>query len=139
VLQDRWYLLGSVTWQENENGDGVEDVSLQPSHMVKAGIAYRQLDWSVGLFNIHAGQSPDNRVVVPNRIELNPEADTYDMLSLNINMRMRSLADAQLEIYLDNLLNDTIYRPVVPGTGLALNTVPYRQGRYGQIGVTLPF
>jgi len=139
VLGERWYLLGSATWQENEDGNGVENVSLQPQHMLKAGIAYRALDWSVGLYNIHSGQYPDNQVVVPTRLLVNPEADAYDLLSLNFNYRMRELGDAQLEIYLDNLLDETIYRPTLPGVGLVSNTTSYRDGRYGQIGITLPF
>ncbi|HEX4939923.1 MAG TPA: hypothetical protein VFX11_14690 [Candidatus Kapabacteria bacterium] len=77
--------------------------------------------------------------MVPTRLLVNPEADAYDLLSLNFNYRMRELGDAQLEIYLDNLLDETIYRPTLPGVGLVSNTTSYRDGRYGQIGITLPF
>ncbi len=139
VLHEHWYAIGAVTWQENEDGNAVEDVSLQPHTVVKTGLAYRHSDWSAGLYNSHFSVAPDNQVVVPTRLLVNPPADDYDLLSLNFNVRLRDLHDAQLELYLDNLLDETVYVPVLPGTGLTANTEPQRDGRYGQIGISLPF
>lgn len=138
VLRDNWYAIGSVTWQENENGDKVKNTTLLPDAIIKTGIAYRETNWSLGVFNTHYGASPDVAIVVPTRLEVNPPAKSYNLLSANFNVRLPAFHDVQVELYLDNLLDETIYRPVVPGSGLQANTVPARDGRYGQISVTVP-
>lgn len=135
VLAQNWYMLGSATWQQNEDGNGVEDVTLQPATQVKLGLAYRTASWSAGLYNSHFSTTPDNRNVVPTRLLLNPPADAWNLLSLNLNLHLPTPHDAQVEIYLDNLLNETVYRPMIPGTGVTSNTEPYLNGRYGQIGI----
>lgn len=116
----------------------MKNTTLQPDAIIKAGIAYRERNWSLGVFNTHYGASPDMAIVVPTRLEVNPPAKSYNMLSANLNVRLPELHDVQVEIYLDNLLDETVYRPVVPGSGLQANTVPWRDGRYGQISVTVP-
>jgi outer membrane receptor protein involved in Fe transport len=51
-ITPEWEFNGSASYQENEDDQGVEDISFIPNFMVKAGVSYHSSKgYSLGLFN----------------------------------------------------------------------------------------
>lgn len=106
--------LGS-TYQENENGNGQDDFTGLPNHMTKLGLSVKLSEEAdLGLFDTYMGDSPDVASVNPNRRLVNPEADSYHLLTANINIDLKSrfqssLKECRLSFYAHNLLDEDIY------------------------------
>lgn len=112
-LGHRWRLSGSVSWQQNENGDGVENVTLNPDWFAKFGIGYLGEHWSIGLFDQYHAGFKDNVINTPSRQLLNPTADAYHHLTLNWQWQPRPLPQLEITAYVDNLLDEDAYFPVI--------------------------
>ncbi len=136
-----WFLTGSATWQRNEDGNDIDDVTLQPDYTLKAGIGYQGDTWSLAVFDIYQDRYPDNVLVSPTRLELNPAADNDHNISLNGTLVLRQLGQLKLGLYVHNLLDDDIWLPASPGfTTSNLNTMPsVESGRTYLVTAKLPF
>ena len=126
IPNSRWYLLGALTYQENEDEFGVDDFTLAPNLAVKVGVSYDQGLFSLSLFDAYFSAFEDNRIRNPNRLRLNPDADAYHSVSGNFSIRLpspwRSLRKLALEVYGTNLLDEDIYVPEINDN--VLNTIP---------------
>ncbi len=125
-------LQASVSYQENEDGFGVEDTQRVPNWLGKLGLTYRYpVGIEVGIFDTYVGDIEDFDVP-----ETNEDYDAYHRLSANIifdipKLLQRSdLPAMTLSVYGDNLLEaDAIYTPDAFLPTPVINTLPYRSGR----------
>lgn len=141
IPRSDWYLSASATWQRNEDGIGREDFTLNPDRMVKLGIGYQQPNWSVGVFDVYHSGYQDNRVVTPTRVVLNPNAESYHHLTLNASLTLPWRHHPVLSLYVDNVLDETVYLPSEPGFATStINTTPaLESGRSFLLSLVLPF
>ncbi|HEX6738488.1 MAG TPA: TonB-dependent receptor, partial [Vicinamibacteria bacterium] len=124
-----FFLTGSVTLQDEKEGK-----LLVPSYMAKAGVSYSGKNLSGGLFHSHFG-CPREAPAPLGGLELNPPAHAINLLSLNVNYKVRAGVPLTLSLYGSNLLGDDMeYTEFARGW---TNTLPIGPGRalYGRIRV----
>lgn len=93
----------SATYQRNADEDRV--TVYVPEYMAKAGALYRaNSNLTVGVFNSVFGKPRAN-----SGARLNPEAQTVDLLSVNANYRFPSTPSLELNVYAQNMLNNSYY------------------------------
>ena len=110
VPSGHWYFSGTMTYQENEDENGIDDVTLAPTFSAKLGVGYATEIYSIGLFNSHF----DNYQPTTNFVPVNPPADAVDLLSCNISVHLGEalgLKDLTIEAYGQNILDEDIYAP----------------------------
>ena len=125
------YISLSYSHQENKNGDGLVDFTLQPDHRLKLGLGLSTSEWDVGLFNVYSSAYKDNIIVDPSRQIVNDEPSGFNRLSLNIRYQPRSIKDWEMEVFVDNMLDETLYLPGQQGDALSgINTRPALSERF---------
>lgn len=141
IPHPNWFLSGSATWQQNEDGNGIDDTTLQPDYTLKAGIGYQTNRWSLAVFDIYRDDYQDNIIVTPTRRQLNPDADASHNVSLNGTLTLPSIHGLELGLYVHNLLDEDFWLSSVPGfTTSNLNTQPsVENGRTFLITAKMPF
>ncbi len=132
---------GNLSYQTNEKDDGTEDVTYSPDWMAKTGLFYDSgHGYSLGLFNNYFSASTlQNRDINPLVAIVNPEADSYNLLTANFSLNLgdflnnRSLSPITFSLYGDNLLDEDVFFPSI--NRRAVNTLPHHQGRgvYGTV------
>jgi len=135
-----WYLTGSITYQENKSGEGVEDYTLAPNWLLKTGISYTFTNGiELGLFNTYVSQAPEVNVRNPNSLNINPTAKAYNLTTLNLNMPLNKHQQKGFELnaYIYNLLDEDIYTPEI--NTAVINTVPAKAGRSAYVKLRYRF
>ncbi len=124
----------SYLHQTNERLDGVKNSTLIPNDIWKIGASYRsKLGVTAGIFNTHIGKAQDNVILNPTRSLVNPQAKSYNDLSLNITFDLNKLANLNkkynpsFSLYTTNLLDEDVYTPEIGRK--KINTVPLVAGR----------
>lgn len=115
-----WIIQGSLTTQDNENELGVEDWTLMPNMLWKLGVAYTRNNFSAGMFNTHSEAFEGLGL-----FQANPEPNSFDMLSLNLNYTIPQLSDkmnVELNLLGQNILDEETWIPEI--TLRATNTIP---------------
>lgn len=127
-LTPEWEFSGSASYQENENDQGLEDISLIPNFMAKAGVSYRSSGgYSLALFNSYFTEATS----VPGSPQLNPEPDSYNFLTFKGALEMNQVfpewngPDLTLSVFGENLLGEDVF---VPNFNGSVNTIPWRSG-----------
>ncbi len=137
-------LLGSISYQINEDDKGQKDVTFSPNLMAKVGASYEaDKGYTVSLFNSHFGEASKVEKFNLGTQEVNPAADSYDLLTANISFDIPKLLgkptmpETTLSLYADNLLDEDIDFPEF--NRKVVNTIPHHSGRavYGMISVGL--
>ncbi len=128
--QGNWYGSGSITFQQNKDGNAIDDFTLQPHRIVKLGLGYSSEKWSVGIFDSYLSAYQDNIIHKPNRPTLNPKSDAYHRISANLAYHPENLNDWSFELYIDNLLDESIYLPAQLDDGTNINTKLGLTGRF---------
>ena len=126
---ENWFFSGSITAQQNEDGQGQEDYTLQPDYIVKLGLGYAGSLWSLGIFDTYTAKHQDNIIHKPNRQLSNPQAKGHHNISANITFHPIKAADWQFKLYLDNLTNEDVFLPIPADDPTAMNTRPVLSGR----------
>ena len=137
ALSGQTQLTAAYTYQTNEQkqtgASAIEDITLMPNHMLKLGIAHN-FDNGVNLavFDSYFSHAHDNVIQNPNRLLVNPPADSHHMVSANLTIPLSLFSDgfsekSKLKIYGYNLLDEAIYQP--EQAGRAINSNPLRAGR----------
>ena len=141
-VTEHWSALGSLTWQENEDDAGVGDVTYTPNLMAKIGVAYDSpRGYSIGVFNNYFGTPSQVREFDSTVLEVNPEADSYNLMTANAEFNINKLTDWNdmnpiiFSIFADNLLDEDIYYPEYNRENV--NSYPISSGRavYGTVKV----
>ena len=132
------FLIGNVSYQTNEDGDGVEDSTIVPNWMAKGGISYDSpIGFTVSIFNSFFDDATAIEEINPNLTTVNEDADGYNLLSVNLIANLgKILSEPILErievaLYGDNLLDENIF---FPANSRGLN-LPIQNGRsvYGTL------
>lgn len=144
VPAEQWYWTGSVSYQQNENGLGVEDYTLAPHWQLKLGVSYEfPAGPTLGLFNTYVSQPPDVNARNPNRAFINPEPTAYHLTTFNLEWplgKLAGLSEARnlvLNAYVYNLLDEDIHAPEINAHNI--NSVPAKSGRAWYAGMKLRF
>jgi outer membrane receptor for ferrienterochelin and colicins len=142
-LGQDWEAQGSLLWQENEDGAGLDNVTYSPNWMAKAGISYRppQAGYSVGLFDSYFSDPTPIRAFNPAVLEANPQPGSYHLVTLNAEFDLDKLIPGHLvpvatfTVFADNLLNENIYYPEYNRRNV--NSLPVSLGRsiYGTLRI----
>lgn len=86
-----WQLVGSATYQENEDGNGLDNAALHPNELVKFGAIYTQRALTLGVFDAYYG-SPTPVAHRNPEVEIsNPEASAYHLLSARLRLEIGRL------------------------------------------------
>lgn len=138
---DDLYLVSSLTYQTNNNGDGKKYYSVAPTWTAKLGLNYKFTpDLSLGLFDSYFSKRHDVNIRFEAPAQyFNPEAKAFHLMTMNVDLKLNRLlgwsnqSAVALNAYLYNVLDEDIYTPEsVLGV---INTFPSRQGRGGYIGI----
>ncbi len=135
-------LLGSATYQTQQDQYGNEDVLGMPKLMMKAGVNYNSpFGLSLALFNSYFGKGGD--VSLPYTRNMNPEAKPYNFMTANVSYNINKLlqqskiSSLTIGVFVQNLLNEKIYYPE-PIRRL-VNSLPGRPGRSINFQITAKF
>lgn len=135
---EKWFITGAFSYQENENQNGVKNITLAPSFLVKLGVGYTTENISIGLYDSHYDEFKDNIIINPDRIPLNESSKPYDMVSLNAiyHVPMQGM-NLSVELMGTNLLDDEarIHQLFTE----VYNTIPSEAGRALSGSVRLRF
>jgi outer membrane receptor protein involved in Fe transport len=134
-LRKEFFLMGSVLYQTNEDGDGNQNVTIVPNFGFKAGISYAAANGlTASIFDGYDGGLTYGPT-------LNPGPAAYHLvnghLRLDISQYWRAAAASGLAFFVhgDNLANQQVWMPDLGGgTG---DTVPVDRGRTVYFGIEL--
>ncbi len=139
-IREGWYFTGSYAYQENENGEGVTDVTFQPDHRLKLGVGYASDRWSIGVFNNYNSNYQNNFSLSGDTPSVNALSESFNRLSANIVYRPSGESGWRFQLYLDNILGETSRLPPISGDPLsALGTAPVLADRFALLTATLSF
>jgi outer membrane receptor protein involved in Fe transport len=123
-----FFVTGSVTLQDEKEGK-----LFVPNHMAKGGVSYSGKSLSGGLYHSHFGKPREDAPL--GGLQLNARPRAINLLSLNVNYRIRTRVPVTASVYASNLLgDDMLYTEFARGW---TNTLPIGPGRavYGRIRV----
>jgi len=133
-FRKNFFLMGSVLYQANRDGNGNPNVTPVANFGGKAGISYESANGiTVGLFDVHEGGLPGYGAA------LNPQPGAYDLLNANLRFDLAKClhTDAAkglaLVAHAENLENHQVWLPDwkdVPGDSIFMN-----RGRTILVGV----
>ncbi len=137
--------LGNFSFQINKDTiTGQSNATIPPSWMAKFGFSYEcERGVSLSVFNSYFGEPTQNSELLSGVMNINPNADAYNLLTANIILEMGKVLEdprfdfLNLSLYMDNLLDEDIY--YTSTRKRTFNTLPHHLGRgfYGK--VTLNF
>ncbi len=142
-FNDYWKATGSASWQENESDTGIKGSTFTANWMAKLGITYNSNTWyKIGLFDSYFGTPTPISEVNTSVLEYNPTAESYHLLTANINLDLNKIMKLtgptyyQCSFSIDNLLNEDIHMPEF--NRKTVNTLQAHSGRafYAQLHVT---
>lgn len=143
-ISKNWEVTGSVSYQENEDDMGNDDVGLTPNFMAKGGVSYHiESGLSLGLFNSYFSKAAK----LEGAAEVNPPADSYNWMTLKGSLELskfivrHDIPDIKLNLFIDNLLDkDTYFPELLSRTSAStpdINTAPSHSGIaiYGSVTI----
>ena len=139
----RLQLIGSTSWQDNMNDDGVADATHVPNWMIKFGGIYDTCSGlKIGVFDSYFSQPSSVTLINPGAVIVNPIPDEYHLLSINLRQdlsrflgwRCRTLEG---QFLIQNALDEEIWHPEF--SRRHINSVPAQAGRTFYGGFTLTY
>jgi len=138
-LLNELQLTTAYTFQTNRDGNGKNNATAAPNHLLKLGLSYDVTkNFQISAF--------DNFFSQPKAIEgaamVNPIPQSYHYLTANLNYRLDNLfglannhKPVTLSLYFDNLLDAKIYYPEF--NRKLINSIPGKQGRslFGELAI----
>ncbi len=132
-----WQLTTAYTFQTNRDGNGKNNLSVAPNHIVKLGASYDVTDnLQVSVF--------DSFFSKPKAVQgadiVNPIPQSYHYVTANLRYRLNhglglngNNNPVTFSLYMDNVLDEKIYYPEF--NRKLINSIPGKQGRslYGEI------
>lgn len=122
-------MQSSLTYQRNEDGNGMDDVTLAPDYLFKVGANYYPgAGVSLALFDNYTDDFKDVIILNPSRSAANPQAGGEHITSFNMGLHLptllpdRNLPDARIGLYITNLFDKELYVPEY--TRANMNTLP---------------
>jgi outer membrane receptor for ferrienterochelin and colicins len=132
TVAERFALSAAVTYQESYDEGGNRSIMPVPNTLAKLGIIYHApFRLRIGLHDSYFSAARPVRDLVPDVLEVNPDADAFHNLTLHVSYQPSDTL--MFEVYGTNLLDAGIHYPEY--TGQSVNTIPGRPGRAVFIGV----
>lgn len=133
-LKHDWLLTGSALYQVNDSGAAGNDLSTNPSMLVKGGVSYLSANGTaLSLFDAYQG------AVAGYGVTLNPPAAAFHSIGAHARYDLskrwwkESARGFALFVNADNLLNKPIWLPALGNS--PANTIPVIQGRTVFFGI----
>jgi len=132
-------LEGSLLYQKSKNSDDKGDALFNPELMAKVGLVYQNnaSNISLGIFENYFTAAGKTETQQNNINVVNPPADAYHLLTLNLNWQVPHIDSLQASLFCDNLLNEDIYYPDL--NRRAVNTLPQHSGRAFYLNLNYAF
>jgi len=126
---DKTYTTFAATFQENENGSGVEGFTTLPQFMAKFGVVRRFGERiNLGIYDSFFGDAEGVATTNPEASQVNSPADAFHLVSANLTVTLRKSENPiKLEIFGQNLLDEDTNIPELARR--RLNTIPAYPGR----------
>lgn len=125
--------VGSLTFQENKDEEGIVNAALHPNFMFKVGLLYHRPSLNIGLFNSFFSTPHPVSTINTDVKEINPEAGAFNLLSLKLAVDLNRILKLgwgnhlMWSVEAANLLNQDIRYPEYTTKGI--NTLlPLRGG-----------
>ncbi len=135
-----WSLIGSLSYQTNEDQSGNQDIGFVPNGMAKAGLSYESpMGYSFGVFNSYFGDAAK----ITSAPTANPNADAYNWLTLKGELELAKflpraeIPNVALNLFVDNVLDEDVFFP--DSFFRRVNTFPLRRGIGIFGGATIKF
>ncbi|WP_353570432.1 TonB-dependent receptor [Candidatus Albibeggiatoa sp. nov. BB20] len=141
---EQFFLTGSLTYQSNQNKQGIKNITLMPNLMIKLGASYQfNSATSISIFDTYYRAAHANPLRPTKPQIVNPAPNNYHMVTLNMSLELNqwlglsSNNPLALNTYIYNLLDEEVYMPeFLRGQ---LNSLPVRQGRGVYVGLKYYF
>ncbi|MBN2612505.1 MAG: TonB-dependent receptor [Bacteroidales bacterium] len=137
-LNRKFFLTGSLLYQESKDKQDNENVTPIANTGLKGGISYMDKGLTVSLFDIYQADVDEKYHTV-----LNPSPGDYNLVNFHLKYDMNNLInidfikELSLFMQIDNLMDQEIW---LPNWGLAPgNSMPYNRGREIYFGLTARF
>ena len=144
LIGDSYSLFGSVTYQTNEDENGVKNSTFTPEWMAKAGATFDVTSgFTLGVADSYFGDPTQVREVNPWVAEVNPEPQSYHLVTLNAMLDFNELTGKKggtswkLQVFFDNVLDEEIHFSDI--NSYHVNSFQIRSGRAVYARVTVGF
>jgi len=135
-----WRVQSAISYQENKSSNGDKPATLAPKTMIKLGISHHSSVYTLGLWNSYVRDiSKLEDLSGDVSIDVNPDAQDFNLLSINLNVDLAKLLNIgdvkhlSVSIYADNILGEDVYYPLL--SNRQVNTYPqsYGEGVYATL------
>ncbi len=140
-----WRLQGNASIQKNADSNNIKDIMIASQSMLKLGVSYTsQRGYSASIWNSYFSdvskleEQPDSVAIV-----VNPAADAYHLLSINIEANLGKISGRadwealNAALYVDNLLNESVWFPEMGQQ--SVNTFPQSHTRGVYLNLQLKY
>jgi hypothetical protein len=143
LLGKRLTFSGNFTYQSNEDESGAQNTTFTTGTMAKAGVTYNgDKGFTLGVYDSYFGNPTQVSELVPGVPEVNPEASSYHLMTLNAALDLNEVRGKHdgprwtIQMFVDNLLDQSIYYPDI--NSQHVNSFPIRPGRsfFGTVKVS---
>jgi outer membrane cobalamin receptor len=144
-IDSDWRMQGSYSFQNNKDEYGQQQVMPAHQKMLKAGVVYSGVAATeLGLWNTYLGAaSKVEDLKYQNTIVVNPDAQSVNLLSLNMNMNVGQtfsipyLNRTEVSLFANNLLDEEVFFPEL-GRRI-VNTYPQSHDRSIYLSLEVSF
>ncbi|MBT4518952.1 MAG: TonB-dependent receptor [Halieaceae bacterium] len=130
----RWFVTAGLSYQSNEDSNGLRNFTLQPNWEGRLGIGYSDSNFSLGLYDIFKTSYQEATLREPSFATVNPSSEAWHNISINLKVNLgrtfnsSALLNSSVQLYVSNLLDETVFLPTLTGEGPS-NTMPAEEGR----------
>ncbi len=128
---EKWYSTFSLSYQENEDGHGVDGFSTMPNEYAKLGVVrHFGNHLKLAVFDSYFGKAEGVETTNSSVEKKNPSADAFHLVSANIEYSVPTwgkVKGLKLNLFTQNLLDEQTFQPEF--VRRRLNTIPAYPGR----------
>ncbi len=136
-VNDDFYIITGASFLQNTKTNGneeIENYTTVPNTMIKLGLTYNfEFGMRCGFYNSFYSAAEDIIVRNPDRLDVNPSAEAYNMATLNIRFDLNKTLNLSnlkqkmaLDFYFYNLFDQDVNMPEFSRG--RINTLPTKQG-----------
>ena len=140
----RWDIQSSYSYQSNKRSQfitqtqQVDNITQIPQQTFKLGISYKHDNYSISLFDNYSSKYPSNDLDFSADVNEQPGGDHN--VSLNILWNFSQQYDGlSLSLYINNLLDETLYVKQFETTATSINSYPHETSREAYLTLAYQF
>lgn len=141
---NNWDVQSSYNVQKNKQTQflaittNIDDITQIPQHTFKLGLSYKYDNYSISLFDNYSSKYPRNDIDLSANV--NESAGGDHNVSLNILWNFKQQYDGlSLSLYINNLLDETLYVKQFETTTTSINSYPHETSRAAYLTLTYQF